>query len=132
MRTVLLFTLLSAMAVGLAQEDPKVSTMDFVQVLNGNKAEALFYYVNNWKVLRENALEKGFIHSYQLLETPRGEGEPFELLLITTYKNQKEYERSEDRFDVLIAEKGPLHLMNGKKPGEFRKVLFSKLATQVF
>lgn len=132
MKTVLLCALLGAMAVTRAQENPKISTMDFVQVLNDNKAEALFYYENNWKALRERALEKGFIHSYQLLETPRSESEPFELLLITTYINQQEYERAEERFEVLIAEKGTLRLKNAKKPGDFRKVLFSKLATQLF
>lgn len=132
MRIALLFTLLGSIAVGLAQEGPKISTIDFVQILNDNKAEAVFYYENNWKALRDNALSKGFIHSYQLLETPIGEGEPFELILITTYKNQLEYERAEERFDVLISEKGALRLMNEKKPGEFRKVLFNRLATQLF
>lgn len=131
MRTIVLVTLLTTITLAQAQENHQISTMDFVQVLNGNKAEALFYYENNWKVLRDQALKKDYIASYQLLETPISENEPFELILITTYANQKEYELAEARFETLIADKGPLQLMNSKKPGEFRKVLFNKLATQL-
>lgn len=132
MRTVLLFVLLSTISIGYGQGNSKISTIDFVQVLNDNKEEALFYYQNNWKVLRDKALEKNYIHSYQLLETPISPNEPFQLMLITTYMNHQEYNRGEERFDELIAEKGPLRLMNHKKPGEFRKVLFNKMAKQLY
>ncbi len=128
MRTVTLLLILSATTLGLAQEAEKVSTIDFVQILNHNKKEALFYYENNWKVLRDKALEKEYIHSYQLLETPVTAGEPFQLMLITTYANKDQHELAEERFDELIAEKGDLRLMNQKNPGEFRKVLFNKTA----
>jgi hypothetical protein len=62
--------------------------MDFVQVLNDNKEEAVYYYQNNWKVLREMALKKDYIHSFQLLETTESEDAPFQLILITTYKDK--------------------------------------------
>ena len=105
MRTVTLLLILSATTLGLAQEAEKVSTIDFVQILNHNKKEALFYYENNWKVLRDKALEKEYIHSYQLLETPVSADEPFQLMLITTYANEDQHELAEERFDELIAGK---------------------------
>ena len=47
-------------------------------------------------------------------------------MLVTTYQNKKQYELREDHFQELIKEKGPLKLLNDKKPAEFRNSLFSK------
>ena len=107
------------------QQEDRISTIDFVQVLNDNKEEVIYYYQNNWRVLREMAIKKGYIHSFQLLETPI-DGEPFQFMLITTYKNEEQYDLREDHFAELIEERGALKLLNNKKPGEFRKILFSK------
>nr|WP_298995301.1 hypothetical protein [uncultured Allomuricauda sp.] len=100
--------------------------MDFVQILNENREETLYYFQNNWKVLREMAVKRGYIHSFDVLETPFSEDAPFELILITTYKNEEQYGAREEHFRELIDEKGELDLMNDKKPGEFRKTLFNK------
>lgn len=131
MQKKLTLVFLCIVAFGFGQDHDRVSSIDFVQIANNNKEEAIFYYENNWKVLREMALEKKYIHSYQLLETPFSEEGPFEIILITTYANQKEREQAEERFDKLIAQRGPLRLMNQKKPGEFRKILFNKLAVHL-
>ena len=109
-----------------AQENTKISTVDFVQVLNGNMEEVLYYYKNNWQVLREMAVNKNYIEAFQLLETPSSEEAPFQIILITTYLNEEQYKMRESHFDALIKERGPLRLMNEKQPGEFRKILFSK------
>ena len=111
---------------GNAQDNTKISTMDFVQILNENREEAVYYFQKNWKVLREMAVKRGYIHSFDVLETPFSEDAPFELILITTYKNEEQYEAREEHFRELIDEKGELDLMNDKKPGEFRKTLFNK------
>ncbi len=100
--------------------------MDFVQVVDKNTKEAIFYYENNWKVLREMALEKDYIASFQLLETTPTESEPFQFILITTYKDKEQYELREAHFSELIQERAELKLLNEKKPGEFRKTLFSR------
>lgn len=126
MRNVLLLFFLIFYSVGFAQHDDRITTVDFVQILDDNKAEAEFYYQNNWKVLRQMALKKGYIHSYQLLETPVSEEAPFHYMLITTYADKAQYDLREDHFGELIKEKGELKLLNDKKPGEFRKSLFSK------
>lgn len=126
MRIALLFSLLCFTSISFAQQDDRISTIDFVQILNDNKAEAVYYYQNNWKVLRDMAIDKGYIDSYQIMETPNSEEEPFHLMLITTYANEAQYDLREDHFRELIKERGDLKLMNEKKPGEFRKVLFGK------
>ena len=109
-----------------SQVDNKISTLDFVQILDNNREEAVYYYQNNWKILREKAIREGFIHSYELLETHPSEAEPFDFILITTYKDQQQYEKREENFDKLIGEIGQRKLLNDKQPSEFRKNLFFK------
>jgi len=126
MKTLFFALLISLNVVSYGQESDKISTIDFVQILNDNKEETIYYYENNCKVLRKMALEKGYIHSYQLLEVPYSEDAPFQIMLMTTYLNEDQNEKSEDNFAELIKEKGPLKLMNDKEPGEFRLILFNK------
>lgn len=126
MKITILLIFLSIYSVSFAQHDDRITTVEFIQILDDNKAEAEFYYQNNWKVLREMALKKDYIHSYQLLETPVSEEAPFHLMLITTYSNKAQYDLREEHFGELIKEKGELKLLNDKKPGEFRKSLYSK------
>ena len=126
MRVLILLVFLTVSAISYGQHDNKISTIDFVQILNNNDDEANYYFQNNWKVLRDMALKKKYIHSFQILEAPISDGEPFQLMLITTYLDEDQYNLREDHFTELIKEKGPLKLMNDKKPAEFRKTLFSK------
>lgn len=126
MRILIFLVLLCIGSICNGQKNDRISTIDFVQILNDNKEEAEFYYQNNWKVLRDMAIKKGYIHSYQLLEVPISEEEPFQLMLITTYSNKAQYDKMEEHFMELIEEKGDLKLMNEKEPGEFRNILFSK------
>ena len=126
MRLILTLFILSFTSLSYGQLDQRISTMDFVQVLNNNKKEVTYYYQNNWKVLRDMAIKKGYIESYQVLETPFSEEQPFEIILITTYANKEQYDQREDHFQELIKEKGALDLMNEKQPGDFRKTLFNR------
>lgn len=49
-----LFALQLLLSILTIAQDQKISTVDFVQVLNDNKEEAIFYYENNWLGLRKN------------------------------------------------------------------------------
>jgi len=125
MRILLLIITLSVAVNCFAQDETRISTMEFVQILNNNRAEALFYFKNNWQKLREKALAKGYIYSFQLLETKASEEADFELILVTTYRDQEQYDLREEHFRELIDAGGKLRLLNDKMPGEFRKSLFS-------
>ncbi|MEM8569221.1 MAG: hypothetical protein AAGF85_22395, partial [Bacteroidota bacterium] len=98
----------------------------FVQILDDNREEALFYYQNNWKVLREMAVKKGYIDSFELLEVEFTEDQPYHIILMTTFTNKDQFEKREEHFEELIKAKGSLRLLNEKKPGEFRKNLYLK------
>ena len=62
-----MIVLLMALQATYAQKKSSVTIMDFVKIKNNHTEEALYYYDNNWKVLRDMAMEKGFIKSYQIL-----------------------------------------------------------------
>ncbi len=126
MKKTLLFLFMVFALISNAQESDRFSSMDFVLVLNDHKAETRYYYENNWKALREEALELGFIHSYQLLETSASEDAPFDFILITTYANSTQYDNREANFQKLIKAAGGLKLLNTLQPKDFRKTIFGK------
>lgn len=112
-----------------------VSTIDFMKVIDGNREELIYYYENNWKVLRDMALQRNYIVSYELLETQADSTGDFDILLITRYKNEEAYNKAEERFQGLIKEiqnDGGPKLMNDLKPAEFRDWKFSKTTKTVF
>ena len=109
-----------------SQQNTKISTIDFVQILNNNKKEVAYYFQNNWEVLRKMAKKKNYIHSYQILETTPTKEAPFSLMLVTTYGNKSQFAKREIHFQELIKAKGKLKLLNHKKPSEFRKTIFGK------
>lgn len=114
------------------QNAEKVSTMDFIQIQQGYKAEALFFYQNNWKKLREDALRIGYIDSFLLVETETSEDAPFHIVLITTYVSNKQYQAREENFSELMqSSKGP-KLLNTVSPKIFRKKLYSKQKANSF
>ena len=123
----LLIAILLFTSVLVFAQDRKISTIDFVQILNDNKEEAIFYYENNWLKLREMAVERGYIDSYELISVDSTPEAPFDLVLMTIYADMDAYDNAEHNFGLLIKERGELKLLNAKKPGEFRKILFSKM-----
>jgi hypothetical protein len=116
--SVLVFLPLSALA--------EVVTIDFVKVLDGNTAEAVYFYENNWKKFRIAAVKKGIISSYRLLVSA-SEKDQTDILLITVFASPEQYERREENFLTVMRdarESGPA-LLNDKPPSEFRKVVDS-------
>ncbi|MDW3194517.1 MAG: hypothetical protein R8G66_19220 [Cytophagales bacterium] len=118
---ILFFSTLNLMAY--AQNETRISSIDFVQILNNNKEEALYYYQHNWRWLRELAVEKGYIVDYEFYQVERTVDTPYDMILITVYGNQAQSTAREDNFAELIALKGDLRLLNKKQPAEFRKLL---------
>ena len=119
-----LFVLLTITAFSLVPADKRdYVVIEGVQIMNGNRAEAMYYYRNNWAKLRERAVDKDMIKSFELIETDKSEGGP-DIYLITRFANKKQFDEVEKNFRYLIDTSGGLKLLNKKKPGEFRKSLF--------
>jgi len=122
----LAITITFSTAICYAQQSHHISSMDFVEIVNENENEALFYYQKNWKILRQMALKKNYIVSFEILRDASEEKSSFDLILITTYADKEQFDKREEHFQELIKEKGSLELLNDKKPATFRKTVLSK------
>lgn len=113
-------------------ENP-ISVIDFVKIKNNYKAQALYFYQNNWTVYREIALKKKQILSYQILQTRSDSSMNFDLILTTVYGDSAQYKASETNFAAIIKEtrpNGPL-LLDSLKPGDFRQLVATKVAEKL-
>lgn len=130
--TFAIFLLLTTAVI--AQKQASIMTIDFVKIKNNNRAEALFYYENNWKVFRDIALERGYIKSYKLLTTTADTTANFDLILMTEYGDSTQYNLGEKRFQEIIKETRPgeSRLLNELKPGDFRQNLFFRKTETLF
>lgn len=128
------FLFVSCIAATLTAGAQTVLVMDFVKVKNDKYAETMFFYENNWKVYRDIALQKGFITSYRLEKTTADTAAPFDIILITEYRDTSMYHKSEENFrDILATARpnGPL-LLNDLKPADFRQNVFVKITETVY
>lgn len=125
MKLKFLYATLLFCSLCFGQANEKITTIETVEILNGNDDEAIYYFQNNWKELRLMAIEKDFIHSFQFLKTNYSKQTPFHIVLITTYSDKAQYDKREAHFQELIRAKGGLKLLNDKEPSEFRKSIFA-------
>lgn len=109
-----------------AAADPTYVTIDYVKIKDGKRDEAMYFYENNWKPYRVEALKRGVIHSYEVLESLPDTNAPFDLVLVTRYKNREQHLASEKNFEPILKElrpDGPVTL-NALKPDDFRQSVF--------
>jgi len=110
-----------------------ISVIDFVKIMNNHKAEAIYFYTNNWVVYREVALNKNQILSYQILQTRPDSSLDFDLILTTVYKDSAQFKESEINFASIIKVERPNgpKLLNALKPGDFRQIVTTKVAERL-
>ncbi len=128
----IIYIALSFLVVSMlsAQDRELMRTYDFVEIIDDQQEEAMFFYENNWMALRELAKAEGYIDSFELHEVAYSEDCPFHLILITAYSDDSQYEQREKNFEKLIAMRGELKLLNEKQPAEFRKIVFGADSTK--
>ncbi|MBK8465423.1 MAG: TlpA family protein disulfide reductase [Chloracidobacterium sp.] len=100
--------------------------MDFVKIKDGRRDETIFYYENNWKLYRDEALKRGVIHSYELIDAKSETKTEFDLILITRYSGEEQFKNSEKNFELILKilrPNGPI-LKSDLKPDEFRQNVF--------
>ncbi|MFD2519593.1 tetraspanin family protein [Emticicia soli] len=106
-----------------AQKTPYVA-LDIIKIKNGLWEEALFFFENNWKVYREDAIKQGIISSYQLLIN-RADSVSNNIILITQYPDSLAYVKSEENFRPILKKlrpNGPIHL-NEKQRKDFMEIV---------
>ena len=134
MKSMITVFLICVTAAAFAQGSRAVSDIDFVKIKNGKKAEALYFYENNWKVYREIALQKGYIKSYKFFTAKPDSLATFDIVMVTEYADSVQFKRSEENFNKIIKETRPngAKLMNDLKPADFRINLYSKIAESLY
>jgi hypothetical protein len=134
-RFVVVFCCISMISLtSSAQKSKEVIIMDFVKITAGKKAEAMYYYENNWKLYRDAALKSKIIKSFELVEAKPDSLNNFDLILITVYEDSVHYAKREENFAPLLKTlrpNGPV-LLNETRPNDFRKNVFVKIVSPVF
>lgn len=127
MRTFLFLFFITA-GNNLFGQSQGVMLVDVMRIDKSRKAEALYYFENNWRVFREEAISQGVITGYQFYET-ESDG-TLEFVLITEFKDENQYANSEANFEPILKKlrpDGPI-MLNDVKPAEFRKSVSTKMA----
>ena len=127
-----LFALLFLLAsTSLFGQQTKVMLVDVIRIDRAHKAEATYYFENNWKLFRDEAIKLGVITGYQFYETDN-DGQ-LEFVLITEFKNEEQYAQVETNFEPILKKlrpNGPV-MLNDIKPASFRETVSTKKATVV-
>ncbi|NNE67145.1 MAG: hypothetical protein HKN33_11325 [Pyrinomonadaceae bacterium] len=122
MKTFSLAVLIFVLSINVfAQQADIVTVFQGIRIKNDHREEALFYYRNNWAKLREAAVKKNYIHSFELVEVYSERDAKFDIGLVTRFTNQAQSDKAEVNFQELISARGKLRLLNDRKPGEFRE-----------
>lgn len=97
--------------------------MDIIKVKNGLWNEALYFFENNWKTYREDAIKQGIISSYQMLVN-KADSVSNNIVLITDYPDSLSYRKSEENFRPILKKihpDGPIYL-NEKRRNDFMQI----------
>ena len=104
-------------------ETPKISVVEGIAIKNGNRAEAIYYYENNWLSFRKEALELGYIDSYELIVSSNDSSDDAGIVLITHFESAAQFSEIEANFEKIMQHR-QLQLLNDIEPGEFRENIF--------
>ena len=106
--------LFSAIIFGLTSFDcfsQSIVTFDIVTIDNRYEKEAMYFYNENWKKFREEAIKQGFISGFEMLKTETDEKNTFQLFLITRYPDSETFKKMEENFGIVMKKISP----NGPK-----------------
>ncbi|MGE0589882.1 MAG: hypothetical protein AB7O48_14995 [Cyclobacteriaceae bacterium] len=127
----ILFTLSFILITSGLFAQTKLMLVDVIRINREHKAEATYYFENNWKLFRDEAVKQGVITGYQFYETDN-DGQ-LEFVLITEFKDEEQYANVEANFDPILKKlrpDGPV-MLNEVKPAVFRETIATKKATVV-
>lgn len=116
---------------GVFAQQTTVMLVDIMRINREHKAEATYYFENNWKLFREEAIKRGVITGYQFYETD-DDGQ-LEFVLITEFKDEEQFGNVEANFEPILKQlrpNGPV-MLNDVKPAAFRETISTKKATVV-
>lgn len=114
MKKLLLVLLLASPLISRSQS-VKFRIIDAVEVKNQFEKEALYFYDQNWKLFREEALKQGVISGYSIERGTKSDSS-FVIVLNTEFENRGQLENVEKNFEPILKAlrpDGPLVLGDG-------------------
>lgn len=100
-----------------------VTVVEGIKILGNHRAEAIFYYENNWARFRKEASDQTAIESYELIISDAGGQDPVDILLITRFDNADQFAGVEDTYERIMGDR-ELKLLNDVQPTDFRESVF--------
>lgn len=85
----------------------QISTVDLVRVKASYEKEAIFFYENNWKVFREEALRQKFISGFELIKSETDTTGVLTVFLITDYPDSLSFANREKNFEGITTRLSP-------------------------
>ena len=104
MKAIITVMLMTTMLNGAVAQ---VSTIDMVRVKGEYEKEAVYFYENNWKLFREEAVKGGYISGFELVKSAVDSSGVITMWLITHYGDDASYGRSEENFRDIIKRVSP-------------------------
>jgi hypothetical protein len=110
--------IISLLIKSLAGFSQKVSTVDIVKINSKYEKEAMYFYEQNWLEFRKEAIKQKVIIGYEMFRSATDSTNHYDLTLITSYKDEKAFKVSEDKFRPImskISPNGPKYLNEVKR-----------------
>lgn len=116
-----------------SQELP-IATVDIVKGKQVYEKEVMYFYEQNWKAFREEALLQKHISGYRLIKTKPDDTGHFTLILITQFPDSTAFKRVEENFRPImkkLSPKGP-RMLNDVKREQFLQFVAGYTGSLVF
>lgn len=114
--------------LGFAQDikvKPAIWAVDYVKAKEGQLTDLLEFFRLNWAAARVQAKKKHYIQDYKLYVLP--EAIDYQVVLMTKYKDQTQYDQREANFKKIFAQFKPLPIpVNGKSSRDMSDIIKSE------
>lgn len=102
-----------------------VWAVDYIKVKEGQLPDLLEFFRINWKAARIHAKKAKYVEDYKMYVLP--EATDYQVVLMTKYKNQAQYDQREENFKKIFAKYKPKPIpVNGKGARDMSEILRSE------
>ena len=110
-----------------------ILSIDIVRINAKYEAEAIYFYEQNWKAFREDALRQGVISGYNILRDATDSTGHFSIVLITEYPDSALFKARESNFAPIMKKLSPggPRLLNNISAKAFAQYFFGLDARSV-
>lgn len=99
----------------------QIATVDIIKARAQYEKEAMYFFEQNWKPFREEALKLNHISGFQLIKTAADSTGLFNIVLITQFSDSTQFKKVEENFRPIMKRLSPTgpRMLNGVTRKEF-------------